>query len=188
MSQTSPAVAPWLIAEGNGFRWFHVEDVQGPALGTLAAEFGLHELAVEDCRTPGTRAKLEEYDGYLFLVVNTLHFDSQKAECWFGEFDIFVGKDFLITAHAGPSRTVADVLPRFRADAKLAHPARLLHALLRVVVGRYLPVLDEMEERIEALEDQAYAQPSPATLAEIDRKSTRLNSSHIQKSRMPSSA
>ncbi len=167
MTETSPAVAPYLVGGRNDFRWFHVEDVKGPALAALAAEFHLHELAVEDCRTPGTRAKIEEYEGHLFIVVNTLHFAKEKDSCWFGEFDIFAGKDFLITVHDGPSRTVAEVKPRFASDPKMAQPSRLLYALLRVIVGRYMPVLDTIEERIDAIEEQAYAQPTPQILSEI---------------------
>ncbi len=167
MSATSSAIALNLLAEQGGFRWFHVEDVKGPALSALAAEFGLHELAVEDCRTPGTRAKLEDYETHLFLVINTIHFEADKCECWFGEINVFVGKDFLITVHDGPSRSAATVLPRFQADRRLAHPARLLHELMRTIVGRYLPVLDTVEERIDALEERAYQRPDPKVLAEI---------------------
>lgn len=167
MTETSPAIAPYLLGERNGFRWFHVEDVKGPALAALAAEFHLHELAVEDCRSAGTRAKIEDYEGHLFIVVNTLHFESEKDSCRFGEFDIFVGKDFLITVHDGPSRTAAEVKPRFAAEPRMAHPARLLYALLHVIVGRYMPVLDTIEERMDAIEEQAYARPSPKILAEI---------------------
>jgi magnesium transporter len=167
MTEVATGVAPYLVGERNGFRWFHVEDVKGPALGALAAEFKLHELAVEDCRSSGTRAKLDDYNGHLFLVVNTIHFEQEGNKCWFGEFDIFVGKEFLITVHDGPSRTVALVKPRFMSDPRLAHPARLLHALLGVIVGRYMPVLDTIEERMDAIEDQAYTQPSPHVVAEI---------------------
>lgn len=161
------AVANWLVGERGGFRWYHVEDVKGPALNALATEFGLHELAVEDCRTSGTRAKVEEYEDHLFIVVNTLHFHEKECEVTFGEFDIFLGKDFVITAHDGPSRTVAAVMPRFAQEAKLAHPARLFHALLRVIVGRYFPVLEEIESRIDSLEEAAYKNPSPQLLAQI---------------------
>ena len=167
MTVTPPAIAPYLFGERNGFRWFHVEDVTGPALSALAAEFHLHELAVEDSRTSGTRAKIEEYEGHLFIVVNTLHFEKDKDSCWFGEFDIFVGKDFLITVHNGPSRTAAEVKPRFASDPKMAQPGRLLYALLHVIVGRYMPVLDTIEERMDAVEERAYIEPTPTILSEI---------------------
>ncbi len=162
-----PGVAEWLIGERGGFRWYHVEDVKGAALTALAAEFGLHELAVEDCRSPGTRAKVEDYDSHLFIVVNTLHFHGKECEVTFGEFDVFLGKDFVITVHDGPSRTAAAVRPRFAHEAKLAHPARLFHALLQVIVGRYFPVLEEIEGRIDELEERAYHNPSPKLLSEI---------------------
>jgi magnesium transporter len=166
---TPPATAPWLLGERNGFRWFHVEDVTGPALDALAAEFGLHELAIEDCRDELTRAKLEEYEGHLFVIANTVHFDAETCACWFGEFDIFVGRDFLISVHKGPSRTAAAVRPKWETQPRLAHPGRLLHALLDVIVDRYLPVLDAIEDRIEALEDRVIDEPTPELLAEIFR-------------------
>ena len=167
MSATSPAAAACLLGTRAGFRWFHVEDVRGPALDQLAAEFGLHELAMEDCRNERQRAKLEEYENHLFVIVNTVHFNPEKNECWFGEFDIFVGKDFLISVHDGPSRTVGAVRPKFEADPRLAHPGRLLHALLDCVVDRYLPVLDSNDDRIDALEEEVHRGPSPRLISEI---------------------
>lgn len=55
---TDSAVA-CLIGEHNGFRWYHVDDPSGPVPGELAAELGLHELAIEDCRNHRQRAKLD---------------------------------------------------------------------------------------------------------------------------------
>jgi magnesium transporter len=169
MKELAPAAAACAVGEHNGFRWVHVEDIKSPALDELAAAYGLHELAVQDTRDERTRAKLEEYDGYLFLILNTLHFDPAKCEAWYGEFDIFLGKDFLISVHDGPSRTAAAVVPRFQSDPKLAHPARLLYALLRVIVGRYMPVLDTLEEKLDSLEEEVYERPTPEKLSEIFR-------------------
>lgn len=163
----SPALQSVLVGEKGGFRWFHVDDPRSTVLDELAATFGLHELAIEDARNERTRAKFEEYEGHVFLVINTLHFDPEKCECWFGEFDIFVGKDFLISVHDGPSRTFRAVQPRFKADAKIAQPGRLLHAMLDFIVDQYLPVLDTIESRIEELEQRAYSDPSPELLSEI---------------------
>jgi magnesium transporter len=161
------AAAEWLLGERGGFCWYHVEDPKGPGLDRLAPLFGIHELAVEDCRDQATRAKLEQFDSHYFLVANTVHFDAEKCECWFGEFDIFAGKDFLISVHDGPSRTMRAVQPKFQTEARLAHPGRLLHRLLDVIVDRYLPVLDSIGDRITSLEQRVYEEASPEMLAEI---------------------
>lgn len=167
MNELPAAVAGCLVGERAGFRWFHVEDTKGPALDALAAHFGLHELAIEDCRHIGQRAKVEEYEGHVFIVANAIHFDKDKLGCWLGEVDFFVGKDFLISIREGPSRTFAATLPKFKADAKLAHPGRLLMAMLDFMVDQYLPVLDTIEDKIEELEEQVLRDPSPQLLARI---------------------
>jgi magnesium transporter len=166
-ANTTTAAAACLLGQRAGFRWFHVEDVHGPALDQLAAEFGLHELAIEDCRNERQRAKVEGYENHIFVIVNTVHFDPDKCECWFGEFDVFVGRDFLISVHDGPSRTMRAVRPKFEADAKMSHPGRLLYTLLDYVADRYLPVLDSIEDRIEALEEEVHKGPSTRLIAEI---------------------
>jgi magnesium transporter len=167
MSELGPAAAACLVGEHNHFRWFHVEDVKGPALDELAVAFGLHDLAIEDCRNLRQRSKVDDYDTHIFLVLNTLHFDKTKRDCWFGEFNVFAGKDFLITVHDGPSRTYRAVLPKFQAEPKMAHPGHLLRALLDYIVDQYLPVLDTVEERIEEMEEEVIEKTSPAQLSEI---------------------
>jgi magnesium transporter len=156
-----------LVAERNGFVWYHVEDVRGTALDELAAKFGLHELSIEDCRSERQRAKVEEFDRHLFVIANNVHFEAEKEECFFGEIDFFVGRDFFISAHDGPSKSYRAVRGRFDKDPKMAHPGRLLEAFLDWLVDQYLPVLDGIEERIETIEERVVAQPSPKVLSEI---------------------
>jgi len=160
-------VSSALVGMRNGFRWYHIDDPSSPVLDTLAAEFKLHELAIEDCRNMRQRAKLEQYDDHLFIIINTLHFEPAEKDCWFGELDVFVGKDFVISVYNGASRTINTVRPKFEADARLAHPGRLLMTLLDVAVDRYLPVLDTIEDSIEELEEEAYEKPSPKLLSQI---------------------
>jgi magnesium transporter len=147
--------------------WIHVEDVRGPQLDELAAAHGLHPLAIEDCRNLRQRAKVEDYGNHLFLVLNTLHFDPDRRDCWFGEFDVFVGANLLITVHDGPSRTYRDVLPRLQAEPKTATPGRVLCTILDFIVDRYLPVLDSVQERIDEMEEQVVKGSSPKQLSEI---------------------
>jgi magnesium transporter len=167
MSELSPVLQDCLVAEKNGFRWFHVEDVRGPQLDELARLYGLHELAIEDCRNQRQRAKLEDFENHLFLIANNVHFEPEKEICWFGEIDFFVGKDFFISVHDGPSKSFRAVRPRLDADPRMAHPGRLLEAFLDWLVDQYLPVLDSIEDRIEVLETRVVTEQTPALLQEI---------------------
>ena len=171
--ETTPASAPAPeltaveVHRNAHLRWYHLEEPDSPILDRLAQEFGFHELEIEDCRHLRHTAKLEEYENHLFLIGNTLHFVPETLGVWFGELDIFLGQDFLVTVHAGPTRSVREVLPRVQSTSKMQRPDRVVYALLDSMVDRYLPVLDEIGDRIDQIEDAIHSSPTPKTLEDI---------------------
>lgn len=160
-------LAALLIHESPHLRWYHLEDPDSPLLDRLGQEFGFHELEIEDCRHQRHQAKLEEYENHVFLIANTLHFVPETVGVWFGELALFVGQDFMVTVHLGPTRSVKEVLPKIKAVAKMQRPDRVLYALLDSMVDRYLPVLDQIGDRIEEVEDEIHRSAAPKTLEEI---------------------
>jgi magnesium transporter len=156
-----------LVGEVNGFRWYHVDDAAGPALDELARSYGLHELAIEDCRVPGTRAKIDEYGETLFVVANVVHFDPAQDQCSFAEMDFFLRVNLVISVSDGPNSFVDQVRILFLVEPKIASPGKLFHRLLDAMVDRYLPVLDTIEERIEVLEEKAIEHTSTKLLSTI---------------------
>src|SRR3989304_4199008 len=165
---TVPAeLRPLPIHESAHLRWFHLEEPESPLLERLGQEFGFHELEIEDCRHQRHTAKIEEYENHIFVLGNTLHFVPETLGVWFGERAMFVGHDFLITVHVGPTRSVTERLVRVKAITKLQRPDRALYELLDSMGDRYLPVLDQIGERIDQLEDEIHQNPSPKALEEI---------------------
>jgi magnesium transporter len=164
---TPQDVQSCLYGEHSGFRWYHVDDPNSPHLDQLAQLFNLHELAIEDCRVPGTRAKIDEYGDTLFIVANLVKFDATIDECSFSEMDFFLRDKLLISVADGANSIVDQVRAIFPTQPKLAGPGRLFHRLLDAMVDRYLPVLDTIEDRIEILEDKAVEHTSTKLLKDI---------------------
>jgi len=155
-----------LAGERDGFLWFHIDDPNSSVLDELARVYKLHELAIEDCRVPGTRAKLDDYGDTLFVVANVLHFDPEQCECTFTEIDFFLKENLVITVREGPDPVLNQIRASFASDERLAHTGRLFHRILDGIVDRFLPVLDTIEERIEKLEERAVDHTSPKFLSE----------------------
>ncbi len=170
-AKPAPAPAPELAAaevhRSTHLRWYHLEEPESPVLDRLAQEFGFHELEIEDCRHLRHTAKLEEYENHIFIIGNTLHFVPETLGVWFGELDIFLGQDFVVTVHAGPTRSVRETLPRLQSIPKMQRPDRVVYALLDNMVDRYLPVLDEIGDRICQIEDEIHTSHSAKTLEDI---------------------
>ena len=102
--------------------------------------------------------KLDDFGTYLFLVVHTVTLGDERMDLHTHEIDIFLGATFLITMHEEPRATI-DRLWQIDVHDKqgLARgPAFLLYEILDRQIDGYIPLVDEFEERLEALGDQIF--------------------------------
>src|SRR6478609_1631503 len=134
-------------------------------LDEMALEFGLHELAVEDARKGHQRPKSEEYGDSLFAVLHPAEMVKSADgtdELNIGEIDIFVGPNYVLTVRHRTQIGFAAVRARTEREPELLrHGAGfVLYALIDNVVDRYFPVLDLLETRLDASEEQLFASAS----------------------------
>jgi len=151
-----------------GLLWLDLDDPMSHDLDDLAARYGFHELAIEDCRHHIQLAKLDYYDGYSFIIINSTHYSVKPCEVQVREIDAFLGPDYIITVHEGPSTAVEDIVKRLTSNAKhVTRPDQVLHAIIDIVVDRYLPTLDHIGDTIDEVEDQLLISPTPTLLQTI---------------------
>jgi magnesium transporter len=143
------------------FVWVALRDADAAELAEMQDEFDLHELAVEDSRQGNQRPKLEEYGDSLFVVLHTVEVAGEELKV--GEMDVFVGRNYVLSARQKTERGFQDVRARCEREPDLLRhgPGYVLYALMDAVVDRYLPVLDEVEAELEALEEQIFTGKSP---------------------------
>lgn len=130
--------------------------------------FTFHPLTIEDCLQGGQRPKLEEYDGYLFLVLHALP-QEREDPCVVEELCeiyVYVTPQALVTVHRQDAHAVARLLERIRKDPALLvrPPGFLLHLLADSMVDEFFPFLDLVEEEIDELEDQVLISADPSLL------------------------
>ena len=124
----------------------------------LEGVFNFHPLAIEDCVTPSSLPKIEDYDDYLFMVTHAVDF-TRTDKFATTELDLFLGKEFLVTFHRTPLRSVATALERV-SKSTARGPDRLAHTLLDHLVDNYQPVMDELQAELEELEESVLARDS----------------------------
>src|SRR5262249_44934654 len=98
--------------------------------------------------------KLEDYDDYLYVIVHGIKGGKHNA-LEIAELDVVIGKTFVVTHD--PTRLICDDLAKeLERSPRLLQkgPAWLAHAAIDNAVDRYLPVLDDFDSEIEALEDR----------------------------------
>lgn len=127
-------------------------------LGSLAQEFDLHELAVEDAIVAHQRPKLERYDDTLFVVLRAAHYVDAREEVDFGEVHLFVGPDFVITVRHSESPDLSAVRRRLESNPDLLAlgPEAILYAILDRIVDGYGPVVAGLGNDIDEIETEVF--------------------------------
>ncbi len=139
------------------FVWVALADPGAEELAAMQAEFGLHELAVEDARHGHQRPKIDEYGDSLFCVLQTI--EIAEGELKVGEMDIFVGANYVLSVRSHTEHGFTDVRARCEREPHLLKhgSAYVLYALMDAVVDRYFPVLDALEVQLEQVEERMFS-------------------------------
>ena len=137
-------------------------DFCGPTkeqLYELAAELGLHELAVEDALGPHQRPKLDRYTTHLFLTSHAVRVDAEVGRLDETEIDAFISKQWLVTVRKDDRFPIEPVLERWdRSPDLAAHGVSfLLYGLLDVVVDGYFDTVQAFDDYYEAVSDAMFA-------------------------------
>ncbi|HEU0086926.1 MAG TPA: magnesium and cobalt transport protein CorA [Pseudonocardiaceae bacterium] len=125
---------------------------------SVAAEFNLHELAVEDAVHAHQRPKLERYGDTLFVVLRPARYVDSTEVVDVGELHVFLGTDFVITIRHADEPDLAEVRTRLEGAPNLLKlgPLAVLYAILDRIVDDYQPVLQGLRNDIDEIEDQVF--------------------------------
>ncbi|MGH4014500.1 MAG: magnesium and cobalt transport protein CorA [Pseudonocardiaceae bacterium] len=127
-------------------------------IASVAAEFGLHELAVEDAVHAHQRPKLEHYGDTLFVVLRPARYVDPIEVVEVGELHVFIGADFVVTVRHAAEPDLTEVRRRLEAEPELLKvgPLAVLYAILDRIVDDYQPVLQGLRNDIDEIEDQVF--------------------------------
>lgn len=169
---------PAILNDTNLFLWL---DLEAPTSeenkNVLEDLFHFHPLSIEDCVSGSSIPKVEEYTPreddrflpYLFLVAHAVDYNRKDGVFATSELNFFLGRNFLVTWHAAPLRSVGQTLEAAASSASrfARAPDRVAHLLLDAVVEHFKPALDELSLQITDLEERALQQTTGDTLTNI---------------------
>ncbi len=150
--------------------WIDVVDPTPDEISRIGEEFQFHPLALEDVARGGQRPKVDQYDGYQFIVFYGLTSENERIASH--EVDIFLAKHSMVTFHKSDLPVMAQTVERWRTNAAALgnHGVGfLLHSVLDSLVDGYFPVLDDIADRADSLEESIILAGQPTLQAEILR-------------------
>jgi magnesium transporter len=147
-----------VLRQRRGMAWIGLYRPDVEEIHSVAREFDLHELAVEDAVAAHQRPKLERYGTTLFTVLRPARYLDAEETVEFGELHVFTGEDFVVTIRHAETPDLALVRKRLEQSRELLRlgPEAVLYAILDQVVDEYGPVVNGLENDIDEIEDQLF--------------------------------
>jgi magnesium transporter len=148
----------FVLRQRQGMAWIGLYRPDAEELRSVAEEFDLNPLAVEDALAGHQRAKLEHYGECVFLVLRPARYLDDVEKVDFGEIHVFVGADYVVTVRHAESPDLARVrrrmekMPEFLAQG----PDAVLYGILDQVVDEYEPVAAGLENDVDEIEDDLF--------------------------------
>lgn len=147
-----------MLQQHNGLAWIGLYRPSEDEIRSVAKEFDLHELAVDDAIAAHQRPKLERYGSTLFAVLRPARYIDATEKVEFGELHVFIGDNFVVTVRHAESPDLRRVRRRLEQAPELlcAGPEAILYAILDQVVDEYAPVVAGLENDIDEIENQLF--------------------------------
>jgi magnesium transporter len=148
----------------NEFFWLDLHGPNPQDFEILRDVFKFHPLAVEDSEHFGQRAKIDDYDDFVFIVVYGAAPDEDRLV----EVHCFYSERFLITVHQDDCPAFAEIRQRHaKLEAPIRRPSLLLYRIIDGLVDSFFPILADFDDRIDQLEDGIFLKADDTQLQEI---------------------
>ncbi|MEN3349207.1 MAG: magnesium transporter [Bradyrhizobium sp.] len=147
--------------------WIGLHEPETALLKSLQRQFELHDLAIEDADHAHQRPKIEQYGDALFIVARTAQLEGESIA--FGETHLFIGEGYIVSVRHGASTSYAAVRERCESCPRALARGEdyILYAILDFIVDNYSPVIETIQDEVEAMEAEVLA--SAMTRAQIER-------------------
>jgi magnesium transporter len=156
-----------------GIRWIQIESPRTADREWLEANFEFHPLDYEDVYSRNNRSKLDQYDDYVFIVLQFPMFEKETGRLLTAELDLFMGPDYLITLPSLPLPPLSAMFERYREKEDLRETTfskgtgYLLYKIVDACVDASFPMLRKMEMKLDRIEDDIFEGRSSEVVRDI---------------------
>ncbi len=159
-----------MLPDKNNLVWMDLQDPTPEELDLVRDEFHFHPLAMEDAAASHMRPKINEYDGFYFVVFYSVSVHGHKKHhIHLRELSMFMGGNYLVTIHKLPVPELEGARHRWAQNLEEIDRGIgiLLYSLMDAMVDNYFPVLDTLAEKLEKLEDTIYEENSDGNIGDL---------------------
>jgi magnesium transporter len=151
--------------------WINIDGLhEVEIIEKIGKHFAIHPLIQEDILHTGQRPKMEDMESYIFVVARMLVYNDETGEIESEQVSLILGANYVISFQEKVGDIFDPVRERIRNGRGRIRRMKadyLAYALVDTLVDNYFVILEKLGEKIEGMEDELVANPTPETLQTI---------------------
>ncbi|MFN8008974.1 MAG: magnesium/cobalt transporter CorA [Terriglobia bacterium] len=161
-SEKAHADVERLVAQKRGLLWIDLINPSESELAKLQKAFEFHPLSIEDSSHFRQRAKIDQYEGYLFITLYSHRYEPKTDEIVGDELHVFLGSNYMVTVHRTPLPALTKAKERYELESEPLRkgPDFFLYLIGDELIDSYFPLLEQIEEKMDNLEEQTQRDPN----------------------------
>ncbi|HEY4779333.1 MAG TPA: magnesium/cobalt transporter CorA [Solirubrobacterales bacterium] len=153
------------LLQRDEYFWLDLTDPSADEVAALGEAFSFHPLALEDLSKRGQRPKLDDFGDFMFLVYYGAG-EGRDSEIELEEVHAFLSGGYLVTSHKRGCAVLEEARERLDAQSPRSEQF-VIYRVLDGLTDSFFPVLERLDERMEALDGEIFDRPQPRQLEEI---------------------
>ncbi len=160
-----------MIARPDSVLWVDLSAPTDEESYVLTSDFKFHPLAIEDVLSEMSHPKVDDYDDYVFSIVQVLGPPIQETEIEARGIGLFLSRNAVVTVHFHQVNSLESVLQRLQRDSRLIARGAdfLFHTIVDYVVDTYFSALNTLEKEVDLVEAQVFEDPDEKVLKKMFR-------------------
>lgn len=148
-------------------RWINIIHPTEKSLAVLKKKYKFHKLDLEDCLQESQRPKIDEYEKYLFIVLQFPVYNKRHHRFDTEQINIFIGQNYLITIHNGNLSIINKIFDKCKKSSKTrklffgASTGYLLYELISTLFNAVFPITDKSQLSLKRIEDEIFEVAHP---------------------------
>ncbi|MCZ2458384.1 MAG: magnesium/cobalt transporter CorA [Chitinophagales bacterium] len=153
--------------------WINIDGLRKSDVDRVCNYFDIHPLVAEDILSQNQRPKMDEVDNHLFCLLNMLYYNKNDQTVEQEQISIVLGKNYVISFQEDATRdvfnTIRERLRMNNSRIRQRGADYLCYTMLDLIVDNYFLVMEQLGDRVEALEEEVVHSSNKITLGHINQ-------------------
>ncbi len=160
----------------DGVKWIHMVSPSNAEIEQIWEDYNLHEIVAEDLMELNTQDKIDVYNDHISIVLHFPKMDATKTKYMLNEFNIILGKDFLITVTRFPTNNITKLINQFERETQGHNndlenykitPYYMLYLIVDTMYDKMNKLLSNIAKDLISIEDKLFARALDSTITSI---------------------